>query len=97
VSAVRLYWSDVSHGGRELERINGVRPLIIVTHDRYELTDDGFTEILNQYPKLDLGALVITNPNAQGFGDRVAKSAQHAGLPLCTLNDFIDEIRKPWT
>jgi hypothetical protein len=81
----------------ELKRINGLRPLTIATHHRYELTDDGFTEILNQYPKLDLDALVITNPVAQGFGDRVVKSAQQAGVPLYTLNDFIDKIRKPWT
>lgn len=80
----------------ELERINGLRPLMIVTHDRYELTDDGFTEILNQYPKLDLDALVITNSSAQGFGDRVVKSAQQAGVRLYTLDDFIGEIRKPW-
>ncbi len=32
------------HRAWELERINGLRPLMIVTHDRYELTDDGFTE-----------------------------------------------------
>jgi hypothetical protein len=81
----------------ELKRINGLRPLTIATHHRYELTDDGFIEILNQYPTLDLDALVITNPVAQGFGDRVIKSAQQAGVPLYTLNDFIDKIRKPWT
>jgi hypothetical protein len=85
------------HRAWELERINSLRRLIIVTHDRYELTDDGFTGILNQYPKLNLDALVITNPSAQRFGDRVANSAQHAGVPLYTLNDFINEIRKPWT
>jgi hypothetical protein len=85
------------HRAWQLDRINGLRTLTIVTHDRYELTDDGFIEILNQYPKLDLDALVITNPSAEGFGDRVVKSAQQAGVPLYTLNDFVYEIRMPWT
>ncbi|GLY80595.1 hypothetical protein [Actinoallomurus iriomotensis] len=85
------------HRAWELERIAGLRSLTIVSHDRYELTDDGFIEILNQYPNLDLDALVITNPNAQGFGGRVVESAQHAGVSLYTLNDFVRKIRKPWT
>lgn len=99
MAATRAVTSVTRRGHRawELERIKGLRPLMIVTHDRYELTNDGFAEILNQYPKVDLDALVITNSNAQGFGDRVVKSAQQAGIPLHTLNDFIDEIRKPWT
>lgn len=99
MAATRAVTSVIRRGHRawELGRINGLRPLMIVTHDRYELTDDGFTEILNHYPKLDLDALVITNPSAQGFGDRVVKSAQQAGVPLYTLDDFIGEIRKPWT
>jgi hypothetical protein len=99
MAATRVVTSVTRRGHRawELTRINKLRPLTIVTHDRYELTDDGFTEILNLYPKLDLDALVITNPSAQGFGDRVAKSARHAGVPLYTLNDFIDEIRMPWS
>jgi hypothetical protein len=99
MAATRAVTSVTRRGHRawELERIKGPRPLMIVTHDRYELTDDGFTEIPNQYPKLDLDALVITNSSAQGFGDRVMRSAQQAGVPLYTLNDFIGEIRKPWT
>lgn len=99
MAATRAVTSVTRRGHRawELERVNGLRPLMIVTHDRYELTDDGFTEILNQYPKLDLDALVITNSSAQGFGDRVVKSAQQAGIPLYTLDDFIGEVRKPWT
>jgi hypothetical protein len=85
------------HRAWELQRINQLRPLTVVTHDRYELTDDGFAEILNQYPKLDLDALVITNSAAQGFGDRVVQSSQRAGVPLYTLNEFIAKIRDPWT
>jgi hypothetical protein len=99
MAATRAVTSVTRRGHRawELERTNGLRRLMIVTHDRYELTDDGFIEVLNQYPKLNLDALVITNPAAQGFGDRVVKSAQQAGIPLYTLNEFIDKIRKPWT
>jgi hypothetical protein len=69
MAATRVVTSVTRRGHRawELTCINKLRPLTIVTHDRYELTDDGFTEILNLYPKLDLDALVITNPSAQGF------------------------------
>jgi hypothetical protein len=99
LAATRVVTSVIRRGHRawELERVNGLRPLMIVTHDRYELTDDGFTEILNQYPKLELDALVITNPAARGFGARVVESARWSGVPLYTLNDFLDEIRDPWT
>lgn len=99
MAATRAVTSMTRRGHRawELKRVDGLRPLMIVTHDRYELTDDGFTGILNQYPKLDLDALVITNPAAQGFGDRVVRSAQQARVPLFTLDDFIGKIRKPWT
>lgn len=91
-SVIRL-----GHRAWELRRIKGLRPLTIVTHDRYELTNDGFADILEQYPKLDLDALVITNPAAQAFGGLVKKSAHQAGVRVYTINEFIDEIRKPWT
>jgi hypothetical protein len=99
LTATRAVTSMARRGHRAwvVYRISELRPLTIATHEPYELTDDQLTEILNQYPKLSLDALVITNPAAQGFGARVARSAQHAGVPLFTLNDFIADIRKPWT
>jgi hypothetical protein len=98
VAATRAVTSMSRRGHRawELERVDGLRRLTIVTHEPYELTDDQFSEILSQYPSLTLDALVITNPAAQGFGSRVAKSAQNARVPLFTLDDFISDIRKPW-
>lgn len=84
------------HRAWELHRINQLRPLTVVTHERYELTDDEFAGILEKYPQLDLDALVITNPSAQGFGDRVVKSSQQANVPLYTLNEFASRIREPW-
>jgi hypothetical protein len=97
--ATRAVTSMIRRGHRawELHRINGLRPLMIVTHERYEMTDYEFTAILNQYPKLDLDAFVITNPSARGVGDRVVASAEQAGIPLYLLDDFLTEIRKPWT
>jgi hypothetical protein len=80
-----------------IDRRQGLRQLTIVTHERYELTDDGFAEVLSQYPELELDALVITNPSAQGFGRRVATSAQQAGVRLYTLNEFVAKVRDPWT
>lgn len=85
------------HRAWNLKRVNRLRPLMIVTHDRYELTDDGFAEILSQYPKLRIDALVVTNPNARGFGTRVVRTARQAGVPLYTLDDFIGRIRRAWT
>ncbi|CAM3927318.1 hypothetical protein KIPE111705_31870 [Kibdelosporangium persicum] len=81
----------------ELQRIKNLRPLMIVFNNRYELTDDEFAEMLNRYPKLIIDALVITNPNTQGFGDRVVQTARHANVRLYTFNEFIAMIRNPWT
>jgi hypothetical protein len=98
-AATRVVTSMTRWGHRvwQLERTGPLRPLVIASHDRYELTDDGFADIVDQYPKIELDALVITNPAAQGFGGRVIKSAEQARVPLYTLKEFIDEIRKPWT
>ncbi|MGC5034556.1 hypothetical protein ACPXCS_03915 [Streptomyces sp. DT190] len=85
------------HRAWELQRINGLRSLIVVTHDRYELTDEGFSGILDQYPSLEIDALVITNPSAQGFGKRVVTSAREANVPLYKLDDFASRIRDRWT
>ncbi|MGW6543117.1 hypothetical protein ACWGBH_09705 [Streptomyces massasporeus] len=85
------------HRAWELQRINGLRSLTVVTHDRYELTDEGFSGILDQYPILDIDALVITNPSAQDFGKRVVTSAREANVPLYRLDDFASKIRDRWT
>ncbi|MGW0290617.1 hypothetical protein [Streptomyces tuirus] len=85
------------HRAWEMQRINGLRSLTVVTHDRYELTDEGFSGILDQYPSLDIDALVITNPSAQGFGKRVVTSAREANVPLYRLDDFASKIRDRWT
>jgi hypothetical protein len=87
----------LGHRAWIVERVDRLRPLVIVTHDRYELTDDDFAMILSEYPKLDLDALVVTNPSAQGFGNRVVQSAQQAAVPLYTFHDFLRRIREPWT
>lgn len=99
LAATRAVTATIKCGHRawRIARTGGLRPLVIAAHDRYELTDDGFGDVLRQYPKLALDALVVTNPNAQGFGDRVVRSAGRAGVPLFTLNDFLDAIREPWT
>ncbi|OBI92887.1 hypothetical protein [Mycobacterium asiaticum] len=89
--------SRCGHRAWEVVRRSGLRSLKIVTHDRYELTDDDFIEVLDHYPRIEPDALVITNPNARGFGDRVLRSAERAGVPVYTLGDFLDRIRSPWT
>ncbi|SES43476.1 hypothetical protein [Lentzea albida] len=85
------------HRAWQIIRHDPLAPLTIVIHDRYELTDDDFGRVLADYPKLDLDAFVITNPSAQGFGTRVVNSARRAGVPICTLEDFLHKIREPWT
>ncbi|MEU1130830.1 hypothetical protein ABZ383_13375 [Streptomyces sp. NPDC005900] len=85
------------HRAWELQRTNGLRSLTVVTHDRYELTDEGFSGILDEYPSLDIDALVITNPSAQGFGKRVVTSAREANVPLYRLDDFASRVRDRWT
>ncbi|WP_416873610.1 hypothetical protein [Kitasatospora sp. SC0581] len=99
ISRTRIVSSVSRRGHRawELQRINGLRPLTVVTHDRYELTDEGFAGVLDQYPGIDIDALVITNPSAQGFGKRVVTSAREANIPLYKLDDFIGKIRERWT
>jgi len=98
MSFTRVVTSVIRRGHRawELKRANRLRSLTVVTHERYELTDDEFAMLLNQYPMLPLDALVITNSAAQGFGDRVVKSSQQVGVPLFTLDDFVSQIRAPW-
>lgn len=99
MSYTRVVSSVTRRGHRawELSRTNGLRALTVVTHDRYELTDEGFSGILDEYPNVDIDALVITNPSAQGFGKRVVTSARAVNVPLCTLGDFASKIRDRWT
>ncbi|WP_086664256.1 hypothetical protein [Lentzea kentuckyensis] len=79
----------------QIIRTAPLRPLTIVIHDRYELTDEDFGRVLAEYPKLDLDAFVITNSSAQGFGTRVLNTARRARVPLYTLDDFLHGIREP--
>ncbi len=98
LAATRVVTSVTRKGHRAwaLERKGDLRTITIVSHDRYELTDEGFTEVLNQYPDIHVDALVVTNPSAQGFGKRVTRTAAQAEIPLRTLDDFLNEIREPW-
>jgi hypothetical protein len=99
LAATRAVTSVARRGHRAwtVVRTDGLRPLTIVTVDRYELTDEQFAAVLHGYPKLTMDALVVTNPNAQGFGSRVINSAQQAGVPLLKIDDFVRRIREPWT
>jgi len=83
------------HTAWRLERIGDLSTLTVATHDRYELTDDGFAGVLERYPSLKLDALVITNPIARGFGNRVVKTARLADVRLYTMNDFVEVLGYP--
>lgn len=87
----------VGHRAWFLTRRNGLRPLTIVTLDRYELTDDGFGAAVDKYPEIQPDAIVVTNPSAQGFGDRVINSSKQAGIPLFKIDDFVSKIHESWT
>ncbi|MCV7229088.1 hypothetical protein [Mycolicibacterium komossense] len=86
----------VGHRAWLLTRNVGLRPLSIVTVDRYEMTDEQFGAVIDEYPELTPDALVVTNPSAQGFGERVVKSSKQVCIPLFKIDDFISDIRKPW-
>lgn len=80
-----------------IDRRKGLRPLTIVTHDRYEFTDDEMWQLVAQGPGLKVDAFVVTNPNSGGFGSRVVRSAANVGVALCTTNEFLDRLGEPWT
>ncbi|WP_216215715.1 hypothetical protein [Amycolatopsis aidingensis] len=85
------------HRAWRLERVDGLRPLTIITDDKYETTDHEVTTALNRYPKLTPDAFVNTNPSTRGFSGRVVATTRNAGIRLLTLPDFLDAIRHPWT
>jgi hypothetical protein len=87
----------IGHRAWLLARIHDLRPLTIVTVDRYELTDDQFAAVIDEYPDVTPDALVVTNPSAQGFGDRVIDSSKQFGIPLFKIDDFVSKIRESWT
>lgn len=79
-----------------VERRGDLRDLTIVTHDRYEFTDDEMWQLLADYPGLKPDAFVITNPNARGFGTRVSTSAAGAGITLLYLDQFLERLGSSW-
>jgi hypothetical protein len=85
------------HRAWHLERVNGLRPLTIITDDKYETTDHEVMCALEQYPKLTPDAFVNTNPSTSGFSGRVIATTRNAGLQLFTLADFLPTVRQPWT
>ncbi|MFE5501346.1 hypothetical protein ACFQ73_02190 [Amycolatopsis japonica] len=80
-----------------LERVNGLRPLTIITDDKYETTDLEVTAALDQYPALVPDAFVNTNPSTSGFSGRVLATTENADVRLFTLTEFLTTIRQPWT
>jgi hypothetical protein len=80
-----------------IDRTGDLRTLQIVTHDRYEFTDDEMWELVAQNPGLNTDAFVITNPNSEGFGNRVATSAEGLGIVICTMNEFLARLGQRWT
>ena len=85
------------HRAWRLERVNGLRPLTIITDDKYETTDHEVVRALDRYPKLTPDAFVNTNPSTSGFSGRVVTTTRNAGLRLLTLADFLSVLRDPWT
>jgi hypothetical protein len=85
------------HSAWMLERSGGLRSLTIITNDSYEVTDLEFTNALNQYPTLDLDAVVATSPNLRGFSNRVSETARDAGVKLLAINNFVRMLHQPWT
>lgn len=79
-----------------IERNGGRRPLTIVTHDRYEFTDDEMWQLVENHPGLEVDAFVVTNPSSGGFGSRVSTNARNLGITICNLDEFLGQLENPW-
>lgn len=79
-----------------VDRTGRLRPLTIITHDRYEFTDDEMWQLIGAHPGVEPDAFVVTNPNTRGFGNRVATSAAGLGVVICTTNEFVARLGKTW-
>jgi hypothetical protein len=83
----------VGFGAWRIER-QGLRDLLIITHDRYEFPVDELHRLLREHPNLEPDAFVITNPYTNGLSQRVMDAAAQIGVEIYLLNDLFGRLAK---
>lgn len=78
-----------------IDRAQSLDSLTIVRHDRYEFPVDELHTLLGAHPGIELDAIVVTNPNASGFSQRVIGAATEVGLPIFLLDEFLQRLSLP--
>lgn len=89
-------WQRVGYDAYAIERPGGLRTLVIVTLNPYEVTQEEAYRLINAHPEVDVDALVTTNPNCMGFSPATLEAASHAGVEIRTFRDFLSSLGEPW-
>lgn len=89
-------WQRVGYDAYAIERRGGLRTLVIVTLNPYEVTQEEAYRLINAHPEVDIDALVTTNPSCMGFSPATLEAALHAGVEICTFRDFLSSLGEPW-
>lgn len=79
----------------EISRRNK-NPLTIVTTNHYEFTADAVYDIIESYDGLNVEFVVVTNPNCHGLSTESVRAAEHAGVRVVLLSEFLNGL-EGWT
>ena len=90
-------WHRVGYDAYAIERSSGLRTLVIVTLNPYEVTQEEAYHLINTHPEVDVDALVTTNPSCRGFSPATLEAVSHAGVGIWTFRDFLSSLGKSWT
>ena len=86
----------VGYDAYAIERHLGLRTLVMITLNPYEVTQEEAYGLINAHPEVDLDALVTTNPSCSGFSPATLQAASDAGVEIRTFRDFLSSLGKPW-
>ena len=89
-------WRRVGYDAYEIERPGGLRNLVIITLNPYEVTQEEVYRLIEEHPEVDVDALVNTNPNCRGFSSATLESVSHVGVKIMTLSDLLYSLRESW-
>lgn len=89
-------WRRRGYDAYEVERPRGLRSLVVVTINPYEVTQEQAYRLINQHAELDLEAIVTTNPNCRGFSSATLEAVANAGVRIMTFSDFLGSLGEEW-
>ncbi|RKT78675.1 hypothetical protein DFJ68_2124 [Terracoccus luteus] len=89
-------WRRVGYDAYEIERPGGLRNLVIITLNPYEVTQEEVYRLIEAYPEIDVDALVNTNSSCHGFSRATLDAVSHAGVEITTFPEFLSSLRDPW-